>query len=117
MPERVTTNDTYKVGNGDVFISLAIGEGQFGTSEVSIDGTRLVRSSGSIGGLRVGAGPKVKGKDLKVRSVVSDVSTMTDRMSVTYRLNGGQATKSIVAKGKVDKAGKMLIFETTFALS
>jgi len=117
MPEKVTTNDTYRVGNGDVFISLAIGEGQFGTSDVSIDGTRLVRSSGSIGGLRVGAGPRVKGKDLKVRSVVSDVSTMTDRMSVTYRLNGGQGTKSITAKGKVDKAGKMLIFETTFALS
>jgi hypothetical protein len=117
MPDRVTTNDTYKVGDGDVFLSLAIGEGQFGTSDVSIAGTQLLRSSGSIGGLRIGSGTNVKGKTLKVKSVVSDISTMTDKMSVTYQISGGQGRKSITAKGKVDKPGKSLIFETTFALS
>jgi hypothetical protein len=117
MPDRVTTHDTFKVGKADVFLSLAIGEGQFGTSDVSIAGSQLLRSSGSIGRLRLGPGPDIKGKNLKVKSVVSDVSTMTDKMSVTYQLSGGQSSKSLTAKGKVDKAGKMLIFETTFALS
>jgi hypothetical protein len=117
MPERVTTNDTYKVGNADVFLSLAVGEGQFGTSDVSIAGNQLLRSSGSIGRMRIGSGPQVTGKMLKVKSVVSDVSTMTDKMSLTYQLTGGQGSKSITVRGKVDKAGKMLIFDTTIALS
>lgn len=117
MPDRVTTNATYELGDGDVFLSLAIGEGQFGTSDVSVGSSRILRSSGSIGRLHLGSGPEIKGKKLKVKSVVSDVSTMTDRMSVTYQLTGGSGPKSIVARGKVDKAGASLIFETTFVLS
>ena len=117
MPDRVTTNETYSVGTADVFLSLAIGEGQFGTSDVTIGATNVLRSSGSIGRLRIGSGANVKGKTLKVTSVVSDVSTMTDKMSVTYQLSGGEASKAITARGKVNRAGAMLIFDATFALS
>jgi len=117
MADKVKTDDTYQVGSADVFLSLAIGEGQFGTSDVFVGGAQILRASGSIGSLRLGPGAAIKGKKLLVRSVVSDVSTMTNKMSVSYRLNGGAAQKALVAKGSVDAHGKTLIFETRFALS
>ena len=33
MPDKVKTDDSYQVSSGDVFLSLTIGEGQFGTSD------------------------------------------------------------------------------------
>lgn len=117
MADKVKTDDTYQVGAADVFLSLTIGDGQFGTSDVFVGGTQIVRASGPIGSLRLGSGAAIKGKKLLVRSVVSDVSTMTNKMSVSYRLNGGTAPKAIVAKGSVATSGKTLVFETRFALS
>ena len=117
MAERVTTNFDYAVGQGDVFLSVAIGEGQAGTSEVKLGTTQLVVASGAIGNLRIGAGPELKGKTLTIKSAVNDVSTMTNRMSVTYRLTGGTAANEVSAKGQVDAEGKMLVFMTTVALS
>lgn len=117
MPDKVKTDDSYEVSTGDVFLSLTIGEGQFGTSDVFVGGTQVVRASGPIGNLRLGSGPRITGKKLLVRSVVTDVSTMTNKMSVSYRLNGGKAKKSVIAKGTVDQQGKSLVFETRFDLS
>jgi hypothetical protein len=116
MADKVKTDNTYQVGTGDVFLSLSIGEGQFGTSDVLLGGTKLVRASGSIGSLRIGSGPDIKGKKLVARSAVNDVSTMTNKMSVTYRLDGGKSQKALTAKGSVGAQGKLLIFETTFSL-
>lgn len=117
MPDRKKTDDQYQVDTADVFLSLSIGEGQFGTTDVFVGGTSILRATGPIGGLRIGSGPVIKGKKLLVRSLVSDVSTKTNNMSVTYRLNGGKNPKNLVVKGKVDKEGKALVFDTTFALA
>jgi len=117
MPAKVKTDATYQVAAGDVLLSLSIGEGQFGTSDVFVGGTKVIRTSGPIGSLRVGSGPAIKGKKLLVRSVVTDVSTMTNKMSVSYRLTGGKAQKAVVAKGGVTAQGASLTFETSFALS
>lgn len=117
MADRVKVADAYQVGAADVVLSLSIGEGQIGTSDVSLGGNPLLRATGSIGHLRIGSGPAVKGKKLLVKSVVNDVSSMTNKMSVTYRLTGGKGTKVLTTKGSVNKAGAMLVFETTIALS
>jgi hypothetical protein len=117
MPAKVKTDDTYEVAAGDVLLSLSIGEGQFGTSDVFVGSAKVVRTSGPIGNLRLGPGPAIKGKRLLVRSVVTDVSTMTNKMSVSYRLSGGKAQKAVVAKGGVTSQGASLTFETSFSLS
>jgi hypothetical protein len=116
MPDKVKTDDSYEVSTGDVFLSLTIGEGQFGTSDVFVGGMQIVRASGPIGNLRLGAGPNITGKRLLARSVVTDVNTMSNKMSVTYRLKGGKSQKSVVAKGTVDAQGKTLVFEARFDL-
>jgi hypothetical protein len=117
MPDRKKTQDRYQVDSADVFLSVGIGEGQVGTTDVFVGATAILRATGPIGTLRIGPGPVIKGKRLLVRSLVSDVSTRTNNMSVTYRLDGGKSTKNLVVKGKVDKEGKAIVFDTTFALA
>ena len=117
LPKKVKTDDSYQVSTQDVFLSLSIGEGQFGTTDISVGGTQIIRASGPIGNLRLGSGPNIQGKNLLVTSLVSDVSTMTNKMSVSYRLNGGTAQKALVAKGAVTGQGDALIFETKIALT
>jgi hypothetical protein len=117
MAEKVRTDESYTVGAGDVLLSLNIGEGQFGTSDIFLGSTQILRASGPIGGLLLGPGPDLEGQTLLVRSFVSDVSTMTNKMSVTYRLSGGRTAKTIVARGAVARQGQSLVFETRIALA
>lgn len=112
----VTLKKDYQTRNRDIFLSVTIGEGQFGTSDVMVDKDQILRASGSIGKLRVGNGKDLAGKTLNVLSVVSDVSTATNRMSVTYKLTGGQTTSEFTARGQVTKAGAFLEFEAIFSL-
>jgi hypothetical protein len=116
MPARKKTQDQYPVDTADVFLSLGIGEGQFGTTDVFIGTTSILRATGPIGSLRLGSGPAIKGKKLLVRSVISDVSTKTNKMSVSYRLNGGKGTKNLVVNDNVAE-GKSVVFDTTFTLA
>ena len=109
----VSIDRTYTVGTRDVFLSLLIGEGQFGTSDVLLDDKQLVRASGPIK-LLVGRGPDVDGSTLLVRSIVNDVSTQTNRMSITYRFTGGKSSEEFIARGRSDDEGGLLIFEATF---
>jgi hypothetical protein len=116
MAADVTLNKTYKVRNSNVFLSLIIGEGQFGTSDVFVDNKRILRTSGSFGKLRLGKGSELAGKDLLVRTVVNDTVAQTNRMAVSYKLSGGSGPGDFVAKGKVGNEGDSLIFEATFSL-
>ena len=105
----------YEVRARDVSMSLTIGEGQFGTSDVLLDGKRIARASGSIGNLRIGTGTELVGKDLLVRSIVNDVSRNTNRMSVKYSFVGGSIRQEFIAKGSVADEGELLVFEGTFS--
>ena len=111
----VTLEDEYRVKDKNVFLSVTIGEGQFGTSDVLLDGERLLRTSGPLK-LLIGKGSDIESKTLLVRSVVNDVSSATNKMSVTYHLTGGVAKPPFVARGKVTNPGDLLIFEATFSL-
>jgi hypothetical protein len=112
----VTLDKTYKVGTRAVFLSLIIGEGQFGSSDVFIDDERILRTSGSFGGLRLGGGADLTGKTLLVRTIVNDTVTQTNRMTLTYKLAGGTPPGEFEAKGRVKNEGESLLFEATFAL-
>jgi hypothetical protein len=113
----VELRETYAVADADVSISVIIGEGQTGASSVFLDSTQLVRASNHIGDLRVGPGRQVTGKSLLVQSIVNDVSVLSDRMSVTYVLKGGQQNQTFIARGEVTQPGGLLFFEATFDLT
>jgi len=113
----VTTEENYDVGTGAgvVQLALTIGEGQFGTCRIKLGGVEIVTATGPIS-VRVGKRSEVKGKTLFVRSVVNDVNSLTNRMSVTYRLTGGAADGKTTARGKVTREGDVLVFDANFHL-
>jgi len=108
--------EEYTVAAADVFLTVGVGEGQFGTTDVLIGDTPVLRASGPIGHLRLGRGRDLGGKTLLVRTIVNDVSTLTNRMSVRYQLTGGAAKRDVVSRGTVTQQGHFLIFEAAFSL-
>lgn len=116
MPADVILNKIYKLRNREIFLSVAIGQGQFGTSDVILDNQQILRASGPIGKLLLGNGNDLAGSTLTVRTVVNDVSTMTNRMSVTYKLAGGQSAAEFTSRSQVAQPGDLLVFEARFDL-
>lgn len=117
MAADVSVEKEYKVGTGTITLSLIVGEGQFGRSDVRLDAQRLVRASGSIGNLLVGQAADVRGKTLRIRTIVHDTVAATNRMSVTYKLSGGPQDRTFTSKGEVDHEGGNLVFEAVVALT
>lgn len=115
MPVDVTLNKSYEVRARNIFVSVSIGEGQFGTSDVLLDSQEILRASGPIGKLLVGNGDGLAGKTLTVRTIVNDVSAATNRMSVTYKLTGGRSTATFTARGRVAQSNDLLAFEANFS--
>jgi hypothetical protein len=115
MPADISIEKAYKVGSAKVFLSLVIGEGQFGRSDVRLGTQRLLRASGPIGDLFIGKGGDIVGQTLRIRSKVDDTVSATNRMSVTYKLTGGTADKEFVSRGEVERDGANLIFEAKFS--
>jgi hypothetical protein len=116
MAADVTLARKYKVGTRTVSLSLIIGEGQFGTSDVFIDDERILRASGSFGKLRLGGGAELAGKTILVRTIVNDTVAQTNRMTLTYRLTGGSPPRRIRGPGQGQQRRRALLFEATFAL-
>jgi hypothetical protein len=117
MPADISVDKDYKVGSGPVRLSLVIGDGQFGRTDVRLNTQRIVRVSGSIGNLLVGKGEDVSGKTLRVRTIVHDTVAATNRMSVTYKLTGGPSDKQFSSTGEVDKDGGNLVFDANVDLT
>jgi hypothetical protein len=114
MPEVVKTIEDYKIGEGEIFLSLRIGEGQTGTTEVLLGTRPILTVSGDIGNLFIGKGPDVAGRKLQVRSIINDVMAQHNRMSVTYELRGGTRARKFEADGEVATNGSLLRFRATF---
>lgn len=112
----VVLKKKYDVRNADVFLSLTVGEGQFGRTDVFLGSQKLVRTSGSIKELLIGPGDTVAGKKLLVRTLGVDVNAQSNRMHLTYLMKGGQANLEFESKGHVKNQGGMLLFETTVSL-
>jgi hypothetical protein len=117
MPADVIVNRDYRVGEGKVTFSLVIGEGQFGRSDVRLNTQRLLRTSGSFGNLLIGKGIDVRGKTLRIRTIVHDTAAATNKMSVTYMLSGGPQGKAFTSKDEVKKEGGNLVFEANISLT
>ncbi|HEV7608079.1 MAG TPA: hypothetical protein VGO61_12115 [Steroidobacteraceae bacterium] len=104
----------YEVDSKDVVLTIEIGDAQIGSSIVKLDGTEKGR--GDIDKLVIGAGPRIKGKALKTKSVVTDVNDKTNKTSVTYRLTGGKRNQEFTSLGTVDSNGDSIIYRALFRL-
>jgi hypothetical protein len=105
----------YKVGTSDgadILASVDVGLGQDGFVTISLDRTAIVSAPAPIGMLRVGTAAEVKGKLLIVEAKVTDVSTMTNKMSVSVMLTGGPSPKLVQQPGEVAAQGDSILFET-----
>ena len=117
MPEAVKTTADYKVGTKDVFLSLEIGKGQTGTTEVLLGTKPIVTASGDIGSLFIGTGAELVGKKLNGRSIINDVMSAHNDMSVEYQLRGGTRAQNFDAEGSVPTNGMPLRFRATFTFT
>ena len=92
-------------------LDITIGSGQIGSSTV-LKGNRELGSGGSMLSLNLGPGANLKGTDVVVASLVQDVLTQTNRVSIEYVLSGGVKKESFVAKTVVDNDLDLCRFTT-----
>ncbi len=110
----VNLQTDYAVDSGDVSLTITIGDGQLGSSLVRLNDKEL--GIGEIDGLKVGKGSAVAGKELFIKTVVTDVNDKTDHTSVRYELKGGASDQTFDLDGSVDEEGGSVIYRATFNL-
>ncbi len=101
---------TYGVGNGEVLLTVVIGEKQLGASLARLDGKVLAQ--GAIKKVKVGKGPGLAGSKLTMKTVVTDINDMTNRTSITIVLAGGTAPASHTLAIEVDENGDSAIYRS-----
>lgn len=115
MPKKaVLYEQDYLVSDGNVRLSVVVGERQFGSSMVFLDDDLL--GNGDIEELPVGKGQKLDGKTLVVYTLVTDVRENTDEMSVTWILAGGENRAIATATGAASKKFGSQMFKGVFQL-
>lgn len=106
------------VANGPVGLTIMIGEGQLGASTVFRGNQPLVRGGVVIADLNLGDGAKLRGTNIVVESIVNDISTHTNRMSVTYVVsNNGRRLTPVVVPHVVTTEGQLCRFQTSITFT
>ncbi len=101
----------------DVRLSVRVGDGQIGLIRVFIGPTLKVSAPNVIGRLLVGTGASLRGQTVRVRTTVNDVLAQTNKMSVSYGLEGGAQPLDVSHDGEVDADGDMLLFKAAFRMA
>lgn len=105
---------SYRVGHGDVHLSIVVGDGQIGGSAVRLD-DKLI-ATGDIKKMRIGNGAEIANRKLVVKTIVSDENDSTNRTSVTYVLAGGPSEEHFKLAAVVDNDGDEITYRATFDL-
>jgi hypothetical protein len=106
------------VANGPVALTVVIGEGQLGASTVFRNGQAVVRGGVVIADLSLGDGAQLRGNSVVVESIVNDISTHTNRMSVKYVIrNNNQSQAPVVVPHIVATEGELCHFQTTLTFT
>lgn len=101
-------NRPYTVGTSPVELRVVVGDGQFGSTVVRLDGVEI--ASGVLGMLQVGKGKDLRGSRLSVSTTVTDVQRSSNRTSVTYALSGGKSTDVHPMSVDVDTDGGSVLY-------
>jgi hypothetical protein len=114
MATKQKRTDSYRVGKGtkNVTVSVDVGLGQLGGVKLSVDKKPIVSAPAPLGLLDLGPGSALKGKLLIFETLVTDVSIMTNKMSVVIKLTGGTSPKTITTNGEVVEQLESILFQT-----
>jgi hypothetical protein len=102
----------YVVIDGPVRLTVVVGERQFGSSMVFLDDDMI--ANGVIEELPLGNGGKIEGKTLTVYTLVTDIRSNTDEMSVTWLFTGGAHRLSETETGSASKKFGSQMFKGVF---
>lgn len=105
---------TYAVSQGQVKLTIIIGDAQLGSSKVALGNKELAR--GEINDLPIGDGSVIAGKTLFIKSVVTDVNDKTNHTSITYVLRGGKEEKKYELSEDVEEEGGSMVYRAEFDL-
>ena len=110
----VNLETDYEVAETDVILTVVVGDAQIGASVVKLNTKTL--GMGEIAKLLVGSGPKVRRKNLYIKTAVTDVNDSTDHTSLTYRLGGGKNDREFISSATVDQDGDSIVYRAKFHL-
>jgi hypothetical protein len=99
--------------NGRLHLTVTIGEGQLGASTVFRGGTVLVKGGVVVANLDLGNAGDLHGTNVVVDSIVNDISSHTNRMSVTYVVTDSGKKQKFIARHKVENEGELCHFIST----
>jgi hypothetical protein len=106
----------YNIGKGAGVIeaSVDVGLGQEGFVSMAIDEKKLFSGvkRAPLAPQSLGKGSTLLERFLIVETRVSDVSKITNKMSVTVNLTGAETSKKVVTTDEVDKEGDEIRFRT-----
>jgi hypothetical protein len=102
----------YAVRKAGVTLAITIGQGQIGSSIV-FRGDEELASGGGMLSLALGPGEDLLDTEIEVASLVQDVLTQTNRVTVQYVLSGGTKKETVVSKTTVDNQLDVARFTTT----
>jgi len=105
-----TMSDVYEIVAGQkVFLTVMIGDADVGGSVVELDGDRILK--GDVDNQDLGDGNGLKGKKLRIKTVVVDVNPHTNNTSVTYSLKGGARPKEWPLSEPVSNEGDAMKYD------
>jgi hypothetical protein len=103
-------NTIYKVGKGNVSLTVVVGEAQLGASLVRLGDKEI--GNGDIEKLIVGKGDDLIGAKVSIKTVVADINDMTNRTSITLLLEGGPVPAKHTLAVEVDDNGDSAIYRS-----
>lgn len=105
--------DTYDVSGAEVFLSVTVGDGQFGSSRIIVDGNKSYTGQNIIR-YSLGEGGTLTNKLVRVVTVVTDTNPSTNKMDVTHVLEGGPNVRTFPLSTEVESEGDSVIFDAKF---
>jgi hypothetical protein len=102
----------YIVANGQVRLSIVVGERQFGSSIVFIDDEQV--ANGIVEELILGEGDSLEGSTAFIYTLVTDIRDNSDEMSVTWIIAGGAHRVTATATGAPAKKFGSQMFKGVF---
>ena len=101
--------------DGDVTITVEIGEGQIGGGNIKLEGAEVSKTPAEDHSL--GSGCNLKGKTLLTKAIVSDENPHTNKTSVTYLFKQGQKEQKFVSKAEVENDGDVIGYWAKFTIT
>ena len=110
-----TLNADYKARPNDkILLTVVVGNAQMGATAVWIDET--LHGQQDYDQTLLGTGAALSGHEVRVKTLVADINNFSNKMSVTYTLEGGPAPLTKTVNHEVDEDGESAVFRAIFTI-